>query len=139
MINFIKKNALLVIGGLILIFVFVKSLFFDLVGVQYSPPLDVGKGAISDNLAKQYASILYVAMGSVGTDFATILEVFKSINEQSYYKVYNAFGDKGYVDIVGVGIDILLPKKLNLIEWLRSELKPSQVVELKKVANYLPF
>ncbi|WP_271404999.1 hypothetical protein [Tenacibaculum soleae] len=139
MMKFIKKNALLVIGGLILIFVFVKSLLFNLVGVQYSPPLDVGNGAVSDNLAKQYASILYVAMGSIGTDFGAILEVFKSINEQSYYKVYNAFGDKGYMDVIGVGIDILWPKKLNLTEWLRSELTSNQLVELKKVANYLPF
>ncbi|MCG8746991.1 hypothetical protein [Tenacibaculum finnmarkense] len=137
----IKKNAYLIVGVLILLWLWIKSRFSDFVNKQSSEPFNVGETTISDNQANQYADILHVAMGSLGTDFDLILSVFTSLggNENNYYKVYNKFGDRGYIDFIGVGVDIGYPKMLNLTQWLVSELLESEKRKLSVIAPYLSF
>lgn len=137
--KFIKDNILLIIGGVILIFVFAKGFLNSFINKQSSELFDVKGSVISDNEANQYADVLHTAMGSIGTDFVKIKEVFKNLTEQDFYKVFNKFGDRGYFDWLGVGIDIMYPKMLNLTQWLHSELSSSELKELKVIAPYLKF
>lgn len=93
-------------------------------------------GILSELEARNYADSLHVAMGSVGTDFLVIESVLSKLNKDTYKQVYNAFSKRGYIDILGVGIDILFPKKLNLNQWFNSELSKEQ--RLKIIRDY-PF
>ncbi|MCD8408100.1 hypothetical protein LNI98_09500 [Tenacibaculum dicentrarchi] len=139
--NKTQKNAYLIVGVLILLVLWIKNHFFDFVNKQSSEFFNVGETTISDNQANQYADILHTAMGSLGTDFDLILSVFASLggSKNNYYKVYNKFGDRGYIDVIGVGVDIGYPKMLNLTQWLVSELSESEIRKLSVIAPYLSF
>ncbi|MFL0146518.1 hypothetical protein [Tenacibaculum maritimum] len=140
----IFKKSFLLVALLVLFLILLlsdgfKSLFKAFLNNQQSSSLDVGISNISDNEAALLADTLYVAMGSLGTDFDAIYRVFESINKEDYYKIHNKFGDRGYIDFIGVGIDILFPKLLNLKQWLDSELSNKQKSKLIVVAPYLTF
>ncbi|CAM1370025.1 hypothetical protein TPENAI_60772 [Tenacibaculum litopenaei] len=142
LVNFLKDWGLLLLAGLALILGIVLSLkgfFIGLFKEQQSATLNTSGSTITDNLANQYADTLHVAMASIGTQFSVVKNVFSEITESDYYKIHNKFGDRGYVDFLGVGIDILYPKLLNLKQWLDSELTSSEKRELKAIAPYLIF
>ena len=137
--QFLKQNALLLIGGIVIVISLFRGFFASLINDQESEDLIVVNASISDNQAMQFADALHVAMGSMGTDFASIYNIFIQLTKQDYYKVHNKFSDRGYVDFLGVGIDIFYPKKLNLKQWLHSELSSKELLKLKSVAPYLSF
>ena len=83
-------------------------------------------GSLSEIESRNYADSLHVAMGSMGTDFEVIVSVLSKLNSSTYKQVYNSFNKRGYLDVLGVGIDVLYPKMLNLTQWLNSELSTSQ-------------
>ncbi|WGH76139.1 hypothetical protein P8625_02935 [Tenacibaculum tangerinum] len=136
--NIIQKYALL-IGGLLLLFIlffqYLKSFFnskkfgFD----DYSNSLDENGATIDDSKAYRLADILHVSMASIGTDFESIKIALSGLSPSDYAKVYNRFGTRGYIDIVGVGTNLPTATKLNLTQWFQSELTNYEILELKRL------
>ncbi|WP_299621075.1 hypothetical protein [uncultured Tenacibaculum sp.] len=119
----------------LLAFIFI-SLYFYFKG-KYSSFAPVSStNPLTDLQASKYADELHVAMGSIGTDFNTIESVFSVLDEDSYRQVYNVFGTRGYIDVLGSGTDLPGATQLNLTQWLKSELTSYEVDVVKK--NY-PF
>jgi hypothetical protein len=104
-------------------------------GEDYFQNLSTFGSTLTSQESNTYADSLHVSMASVGTDFETIKDVFLNIkNQKNYNKVYNSFGTRGYVPVIGVGKSIGDFSKLNLNQWLYEELTREEFEFLKE--NY---
>ncbi|WP_440066683.1 hypothetical protein [Tenacibaculum discolor] len=134
--NLIKEYALL-IGGLFLLlivfFEYIKNMLskgnigFD----DYSVTLDEKGASIDDAKANRIADSLHISMASIGTDYSRIKMLLDGLSSSDFAKVYNRFGTRGYIDIIGVGTNVAGAAKFNLTQWFESELTHAQLRELK--------
>lgn len=118
-----------------LILYFLKEIlnFFGEKQDDYSTKLSVKGSTLSDDDCKILADKLHVSMGSIGTDEDVIFDVFEEVKTQSNYnKIHNIFGVRGYVDFLGSGTSIKSSLKLNLSQWLNSELSASDIDSIKQ-------
>lgn len=138
--KFIGKYFFIILG-IVLFFVFFFSYIKEstqrlikwLNPDNYSSVKDDSKATISDYKAGAIADTLHVAMSSMGTDFVRIKQVLQGLTVHDFAKVHNKFGIRGYIDTFGVGTDIPTSLRLNLTQWMESELNHEQFKELKKL------
>ncbi|CAA0245479.1 hypothetical protein ACE1MK_07355 [Tenacibaculum maritimum] len=135
-------------SGFVPIFLILAILFvfffdsFKRLGKWFSPDnygvsLDDSKSIISDLKASSIADILHVSMASMGTDFVRIKDVLSGLSVHDYAKVHNKFGVRGYIDSLGVGVDIPLSLRLNLTQWFESELSRSELFQLRSMYPFI--
>jgi hypothetical protein len=132
MIQFVTKNfgyiAIILVALLVSTGNGLKTLF-DLSEDKndIKDPLKDNHTILDDTQAAMLASRLEEAMNTAFyTDFDTILEVFTKLKTQSdFNKVYNAFGERQYSQVVG-NIGGPWDSNKDLITWLESELNQNQ-------------
>ncbi|MFL0100170.1 hypothetical protein [Tenacibaculum maritimum] len=141
--QFLKKYFLPLLGGvlllLLLIYVFIKKPFSGLFnqGIDYKE-LDDSGAVISDTLATSIAESLHKSMAAWGgTDEDYIFNVFENITLQDFNKVYNAFGKRPYLNIVGVATTEGIGENIDLFGWLKYELTSSEFEYLSKIAPHI--
>ena len=99
---------------------------------DYSAELDESNSVLSSSSAQSLADALHLSMsGFGGGDYERILSLFDEIKTTSNYnKVFNSFGTRGYIPGLRVGKTIGNFSRLNLNQWLHSELNSEQVANL---------
>ncbi|CAA0231116.1 hypothetical protein [Tenacibaculum maritimum] len=135
--QFLKKYFLPLLGGvlllLLLIYVFIKKPFSGLFnqGIDYNE-LDDSGAVISDTLATSIAESLHKSMSRwFGTDESYIFDVLTNIRIEDFNKVYNAFGQRPYLEIFGVSTTEYFGENIDLFGWLKYELSPSEFSRLR--------
>lgn len=129
-----SKTIKIIIGIFAAIFVPLYFYFKGKSSDSFSPVSSTNP--LTDLESSRYADELHVAMASMGTDFEVIKSVLSKLNDSSYRQVYNSFGTRGYIDIIGSGTDLPLATQLNLTQWFKSELTSYQSEFIK---NHYPF
>jgi hypothetical protein len=94
------------------------------------------KSDLTDAEAKMKADRLFGAMRTLGNvneqELKVIKDVFQGMTYNDYVKIHQAFGERRYVEITGVGG--IWPADLrDLTFWLSKELAPADLNVLKKV------
>lgn len=137
-VKFIKDNALLVIGVLILIFLLLNH--FKIVlgglfnqGLNYNN-LDSSKSNLSDTQARALAEQLHKSMTTWrGTDEDSIYRIFMGLSVDDFNKIYNFFGVRPYMELFGVATTEYLGENIDLFGWLKYELTYSEYKKLESL------
>ncbi|WP_417801092.1 hypothetical protein [Tenacibaculum sp.] len=134
--KFIKDNALLVIGVLILVSSLLNRVFFSLKdslsdGVIFKS-FDKSKSTLSDVQASAIAERLYTSMSNWGTDETAIFDIFRTLTKYDFAKVYEAFGERAYDNILGITGDFT-DYNIDLFGWLNHELTKSEYQKLREL------
>lgn len=141
--SFIKQNALLLGGILLLLILFfdfrkkifgTSSLFSN--GVDFVS-MDESSSKISSFEAKRIAEALYESMYTLGTDEDKIFNLLKGVTKEDYSKVYNEFGVRYYQEYFGTWSDAIVGVGLDLNGWLENELTPKELLHLSTITNGL--
>lgn len=134
-LRFVNKYRNIFIG----ITVFFLFYWFKFTGKSFVK--QKGKNPLDDLKAESFADALYIAMHDDFTDWDSIKSVFEQIDKEGYKQIFNVFGQRRYVNILGGhGTDVpFIGQKLNLTQWLNYELWDSEKQTVNELLNYSIF
>tara|TARA_B110000114_G_C14967812_1_gene347108 strand:+ start:192 stop:608 length:417 start_codon:yes stop_codon:yes gene_type:complete len=138
MLAIVKKTVLnkkgLIIGIVILVIYVINKLL--------NIPKDLEtKNPLTDNQVTSYIDILKTAMGDEWTDYDSIIGVFEKIDSDGYFQIYNAWGTKKYINMLG-GHSTDMPffgESLNLTQWLNNECNESTKEKITELIDFTIF
>ncbi len=137
--NFFAKYKIYITLFFSVVFLFRFKTFISWIKALFVPKLETidldlsYKGRLTNSMVDALALRLYNAMDGFGTDENTLLEVYRLLEKcdrEAVVSVYNAFGTHKYSL---VGEFWFVGNEMNLIEWLKAELKNSSPI----LKNYL--
>lgn len=138
MLTIIKKTLFNKKGFIIIIILFFIYLINKLLNI---PKKLQTENPLTENETTSYIDILKVAMGDTFTDYDAIIRVFQNIDKEGYFQIYNAWGTKRYINMLGgLSTDIpLFGEALNLTQWLNNECNDSTKEKITELLDFTIF